>query len=526
MKNMANNLKHKHYILFITLLALLVFQGNAAEKSKKIDISRLDRYIENARKDWKIPGMAVAIVKDGRIVLAKGYGVKEFSKKEKVDERTLFAIASNTKAFTAASLALLVEERRIKWDDKVRKYLPYFTLYDPYVSEEIRIRDLLCHRSGLKTFSGDLLWYETPYSAVEIIERARYLKPTFGFRSGYGYSNIMFMAAGEVVSAVVGRPWKDYVKKRIFKPLGMTDSHMGVRELKKYDNVATPHHVPFEGETATIPYTTSDTMGPAGAINSNVSEMARWITMWLNDGVFENRRILSEDSIREMWTPHTPIRLGRSTKTLFPSTHFKSYGLGWVLMDYQGYEVVYHSGALDGMISRVALVPELNLGMVILTNSINSLPGALKFRIIDAYVGVKPRDWSRLYLDRYREAMNKDKQLEAEKKQENTPKKWDNLTLSDYTGRYGGPMYGDAEVTLEKGKLVLNLLPAPIFISDLTYLHYDTFQLKLRNVFSFIPDGTGTVQFLRDKDGSVVEMKVDIPNRDFFFDELEFKKRK
>jgi CubicO group peptidase (beta-lactamase class C family) len=523
---MATLFKMKQRFMAFFIGFFMAFLMLSAAAQGKINLSQLDRYFETARQEWKIPGMAVAIIKDGKVVLAKGYGVKEFSKQEKVDENTLFAIASNTKAFTAAALAILVDEGKIKWDDKVRDYLPYFKLYDPYVTEEMTIRDLLCHRSGLKTFSGDLLWYETSYSTVEVIKRARYLKPAHGFRSEFGYSNIMFMAAGEVVPAVTGKPWKDFVKERIFEPLGMKTSNFGTTDLKNYTNVATPHYVFLDGKTITVPYSSSDSTGGAISINSNVIEMAQWLKMLLNNGVFDNQRILSEDRIEEMWSSHAVNQVTPSTKKLFPTTHFISYGLGWGLSDYHGYKVISHSGALDGMISRVALVPEIKLGLVILTNSINELPNALRYKIIDAYLGLKPEDWSRIYLERYQESVTEDMQrgMDITKKLEKGTNA--EAKLEDYAGLYGGPMYGDARVTYQEGKLVLELLPAPVFISDLAHLHYDTFVLKLRTPLSFFPHGTGTVQFIRDKQGDVVEMKLDIPNNDFWFDELEFKKKK
>jgi CubicO group peptidase (beta-lactamase class C family) len=522
---MATLFKMKQKLMVFFICFFIAFLVLPAASKAKINLSQLDSYFEAARKEWKIPGMAVAIVKDGKVILAKGYGVKEFSKKDKVDEKTLFAIASNTKAFTSATLAILVDEKKINWDDKVRDYLPYFKLYDPYVTEEMTIRDLLCHRSGLKTFSGDLLWYETSYSTVEVIKRARYLKPAYSFRSKYGYSNIMFMTAGEVVPAVTGKPWKDFIKERIFEPLGMKTTNTGTTDLKKYTNVSAAHYVYLDGKTVTVSYTPSDNIGAAGSINSNVIEMAQWLKMLLNNGVFDNQRILSEDSIWEMWSSQTVNRVTQSEKKLFPTTHFRSYGLGWGLSDYNGYKVIGHGGGLDGMISRVALVPEIKLGLVILTNSINGLPTGLAYKIIDAYLGVKPRDWSSIYLERYRESVKKEMQRGMDITK--TYEKGTNaeVKLEDYTGLYGGPMYGDAKVTMEKGKLVLELLPAPIFISDLAHLHYDTFVLKLRNTFSFVPHGTGTVRFIRDKQGDVVEMKLDIPNRDFWFDELEFKKK-
>jgi CubicO group peptidase (beta-lactamase class C family) len=524
-------IKLKQFKTIVIVLFLLVTgQGYFYGQSEKsaVDTAKLDSYFEQARKAWKVPGMSVAVVKDGKVVLAKGYGVREFSKPDQVDEHTLFAIASNSKAFASASLAMLVDEGKLDWDDKVRQYLPFFQLYDPYVTENITVRDLLCHRSGLGTFSGDLLWYETPYSTEEVIKRARYLKPKFPFRSGFGYSNIMFMTAGEVVPAITGKSWKEFVRERIFKPLGMARSNIGTTDLKKYENVATPHYVYPEGKTVTVPYSSSDSSSSAASVNSNAADMAHWITMLLNKGKYGDKQLVSRKSLDEMWTPHNSFKVRSGQKT-FPTTHFRAYGLGWSIFDYHGNKVINHGGALDGMISRVALVPEANLGMVILTNSINGLPGPLMYKIIDSFLGVEPRDWSAYYLDRAKKSRERAKKREAEekkkKKKEKVLPKFQ-VNLQEYTGTYGGPMYGDATVTLEKGKLVFNLIPAPVFISDLSPLHYDTFKLKLRNTFSFISKGTGTVQFLRDKDGKIVELKLDIPNHDFWFTELEFKKKK
>lgn len=515
--------------LFIFSFLLIFGQSFTYGKEVKtsVDIDKLDNYIKKARKAWNVPGMAVAIVKNGKIVLAKGYGLKNFSKKDQVDKNTLFAIASNTKAFGSAALSMLVDEGKMKWDDKVQKYLPYFKLYDPYVSAEITIRDLLSHRSGLGTFSGDLLWYETSYSTVDILKRARFLKQKYGFRSGFGYSNIAFMAAGEVVAAITGKPWKDFIKERFFKPLNMIDTNIGTSELKKYNNVASPHYVKKGQKTVTVPYTTSDSTGAAASINSSVSDMANWLMMLLNKGKVGDKQLISQKGLEEMWTPYNSFKVSSRYNKMFPSTHFRSYGLGWGLNDYHGKKVISHSGALDGMISRVALVPEEKLGLVILTNSINGVSSPLTYKIIDTFLDVPSKDWSALYLER---SEKRSKKKNIKKKENKIIKKQKlpqyQINLKEYTGIYGGLMYGDAKIILKEGKLILDLLPSPIFISDLSPLHYDTFNLQLRNTFSFIPGGKGTVQFIRNNKGKIIEFKLDIPNNDFHFYELEFIKKK
>ena len=511
----------------LALVVLVAFSGLGLvgrEKEQAVDLEALDRYFEKARSDWKIPGMAVGIVKDGKVVLAKGYGVREFGKEGAVDDNTLFAIASNSKAFTAATVALLVEEGKLSWDDKVRTHLPYFKLYDPYVTEEMMVRDLLCHRSGLRTFSGDLLWYESNYSTEEVIRRARFLKPAYGFRTRFGYSNIMFMTAGEIVARVSGKSWGDFLAERIFEPLGMTRSNIGTKALEGMENVATPHSVRPNGDTVIVPYTTSIQIGAAGAINSSVRDMAQWLKMQLDMGEYEGKRLLSEDNIWEMWSMHTILNVSRRSKRFYPGKNFGGYGLGWQLSDHHGRKVVHHGGGLDGMISHVAMVPGMKLGMVILTNSINGLPSALMYKILDAYTGREDVDWSQKYLDR-----GKPKAAEVSKKGDVKRKKRRKKTkvnMAEFAGTYTCEMYGGAVVKVEKGKLVLDFAPTPVFTSDLTYWQHDTFNLKLRRVFSFIPEGKGKVQFLRDMKGKVSSMKVDIPNGDFWFWELDFKKDK
>lgn len=518
--------------MWLIVICLLLFSGPLFQygktSGKKIDLAGLDKYVESSRKAYKVPGVAVAIVRGGKIIFAKGYGLREFAKTEKVDKHTLFAIASNTKAFTSAAVAMLVEEGKLDWDDKVRTFLPYFELYDQYVTQEITVRDLLCHRSGLGTFSGDLLWYETPYTTVDVIKRAKYLKPKFPFRSGYGYSNIMFMAAGEVVHEASGISYKDFVTQRILNPLGMIRTCIGTNDLKGKSNVSAAHHVPETGNPVIIPYTSSDCAAGAAAINSSVYDMAQWLKMLLNEGKKGEEQILSPADLEEVWTPHVSFKVRRYVKELSPTTNFSAYGLGWGIRDFHGHKVVSHGGGLDGMISRVMLVPGKKFGFVILTNSINGLCTPLSNKIMDTMMGTGDKDWTKYFLERRQK-----RQAEAAKKREAKKKKEPQkplpkfqLDLDQYAGTYGGPMYGDAEIKLVDGKLVLNLLPAPVFISDLTPLHYDTFELKLRNTFSFIAKGKGTVQFLRDKKGNVVEMVVDIPNNDFWFTELEFKKKK
>ncbi|MCI0486070.1 MAG: serine hydrolase [Blastocatellia bacterium] len=508
------------------LLLLLIFVAVPSPLAQTTDadarLKEIDEYAKKALSDWQVPGFAMAIVKDDKIVFAGGYGVRKLGETAPVDERTLFAIASNSKAFTAAALAILVDEGKLKWDDPVTKYLPGFQLYDPYVTREMTVRDLLCHRSGLATFGGDLLWYETTYDRDEILRRIRYLKPVSSFRSRYGYQNIMFLAAGQVVAAITGKSWDDFVKERFFAPLGMTSSNTSVTAFKPGDNVATPHNE-MDGRLRVIRYDNVDNVGPAASINSCVWDLAQWLRLQLGRGRFEGKKIFSRAASREMWSAHTVLSISEALERFNPTQHFSAYGLGWALSDYHGRKVISHGGGLDGMISRTAMMPEENFGVVVLSNSETPLSNILVNKVFDVYLGVAKRDWSAEYLARVKQGKAAgelaEKRIEDERVKGTSP----SLALEKYAATYTGDMYGDAKVTEENGRLVLRLLPAPAFVGDLEHWHYDTFRLKWRDTVSY-GFSKGFVTFVLNARGEIEEMKVDVPNPDFDFKELEFKR--
>jgi len=508
---------------FLLLVLCLVSAPAYQAQDLNAQLRDIDDYAAKAGVDWRVPGFAIAIVKGDKIVFAKGYGVRELGKPETVDKDSLFAIASNTKAFTSASLATLVDEGKLRWDDPVTKYLPAFQLHDPYVTREMTVRDLLSHRSGLATFGGDLLWYESSYPRAEIIHRVRFLKPTSSFRSRFGYQNIMFLAAGEIVPVITGKSWDDYVRERFFVPLGMTRTTTSYKQLLKTANIAIPHNE-FAGRMRVIRYGNADNAGGAAAINSSVADMAQWIRLQLGRGTYEGKKFFSADRSREMWTPNTIVGgISERAEKSNPTTHFNLYGLGWGLSDYQGRKVVSHGGGLDGMTSRVALMPEENLGVVILTNSESALSGILANKIFDVFLGVPKRDWSAEGLAREklgREAAKTEAQQVENSRVSNTKP---SLPLSAYTGIYTGAMYGDAKVTEENGKLVLRLMASPNFVGDLEHWHFDTFSVKWRDSIVY-PFGRGFVSFVIDPRAKVAEMKIDVPNPDFDFKELEFKR--
>lgn len=504
------------------LFSLLFCISYLVSNSQVLNYSELDKYINKSLEEWKLPGLAIAIVKDDSVVYIKGFGVREINKPEKVDENTMFGIASLSKAFTSCAIGMLKDEKLLSLDDKVRKHLPYFELYNPYVSDEMTVRDLLCHRSGLKTFSGDLLWYSTKYSRKEVITRARYLKPVFGFRTDFGYSNIMFLTAGEIIPSLTDKSWDEFLKSRIFEPLKMTSTNTSILANKDIKNVAIPH-VRKEGKVIPIKYINWDNIAPAGAINSNVSDMSKWIKFLLNEGKAEGKALITKSTLNELFESHTPMPLEPSDKFLFPDMHFHSYALGWDVFDYHGKKIVNHAGGLDGMISHLCIVPEEKLGFVILTNSINYLPDALMYKILDDYFKTPEKDWSKLYLSFFennekRKAINK---ADAEKLRNKNSKP--TLSNESYVGKYTSELYGDATVTLNNGTLNLKFEPAPDFNSDLKHWEYDTFTINFKE-YPSLPEGTA--HFLINAEAKVTELEVDVPNPDFDFTELKFLKVK
>lgn len=508
----------------VLILALIAnYPAALAQEAPDARLKAIDEYAQKVARDWQVPGLAISIVKDDRVVFARGYGVRELGRADRVDENTLFAIASNSKAFTAAALATLVDEGKIKWDDPVTKHLPWFQLYDPWVTRELTVRDLLSHRSGLATFGGDLLWYETTYGREEILRRIRFLKPATSFRSRWGYQNIMFLAAGEIIPAVTGKSWDEFIKERFFAPLGMRRTTTSVSALKGVPNVATPHNE-AGGRLRVIRYSNVDNIGGAGAINSSVAEMAEWIRLQLGRGKHGGKQIFSAAASREMWTPQSIVGgVSESAERFNPTRHFNLYGLGWSISDYHGRKFVAHGGGLDGMVSHVAMMPEESLGVVVLTNSETPAPNILVNKIFDLFIGAPPRDWNADFLAQRR--ANESARPDSEKQFEQQRAKGTKPSLDQalYAGTYTGQLYGDAKVAVEDGRLVLRLVPAPNFVGDLEHWQHDTFRVKWRDGIVY-PFPRGFVTFVINARGQVDEMKIDVPNPDFDFKELEFKK--
>ncbi len=332
----------KSILLFATIA--LVTNGLAGQALSKKDLKQLDEYYAGMVKEWDVPSVSIGIVKDGELIFSGNYGVLEEGKDAGPDKNTLYAIASNSKAFTSAIIGMLVQEGKLDWDDKVKEYLPYFELYDPWVSAEVTIRDLLCHRVGLGTFSGDVIWYKADLTPEDIIRRVKYLEKAFNFRAGYGYSNVMYVTAGEVIRVVTGKSWSENVKERIFDPLGMDRTVTTPHELEARGNFATPHGREHDINIP-IPWVDWETVAAMGGIISSVEDVSKWMIFNLDHGIWGEDTILTKETRNMVWTPHNNFRVDHTTQNDF-NRHFSAYGLGWGLSDYQGRLRVGHTRRL------------------------------------------------------------------------------------------------------------------------------------------------------------------------------------
>lgn len=432
------------------LLAVVLLLVVTVQAQPSFVKDSLDNYVSTALKEWQIPGVSVCVVKDGKVVLMKGYGVKETGTADKVDEHTLFMIGSNSKAFTGTALAILDAEKQVSLDDKVQKWLPDFTLYDPWVAKETNIRDLLCHRLGFETFQGDFMYFDSDLTVAEVREKMGKLKPLYGFRSKWGYTNSAFMTAGEIIAKVTGKTWAAYVTEKIFQPLGMNHTLALSKEITSSTNRALAHTVVL-GELKTIPYGNIDNLAPAGSISSSANDLSHWVMAQLDKGKYDGKQVIPAAAIAQTWLPHSILGNGG---TIFNKGHFNLYGLGWFLEEYAGRKIVSHTGGVNGFVTSVTLIPEEKLGIIVLTNTdANNFYEALKWEIMDAYFELPYRNYSQVYLQGHRnnekEMM---KQLALKKDTISSNPKTD-LPLSAFAGTYVHDIYGNMTIALENGKL-------------------------------------------------------------------------
>jgi CubicO group peptidase (beta-lactamase class C family) len=432
------------------IVALLVTPALFAKKGSTVDLKGFANFVEKVRQEWEVPGCAVAIVKDGKIIFAKGFGYRDVEKKLAVTPNTLFAIGSTSKAFTAAILGILVDEGKLDWDKPVRDYLPCFKLHDPVATRFMTTVDLVTHRSGLPRH--DFAWYNSSASTSELIHRLPYLEPTETFRALFQYNNLMFMTAGYMAGKIAGTSWKKLVQTKIFDPLGMKTSNFSVNDSQKSADFSFPYSKRNKKVTR-VPFRNIDAIGPAGAINSNVYEMANWIILNLNKGKFGDKQIISEANLGKIHSPQMVVQSELSKdKELF----YASYGMGWVITAYRGHPELTHGGGIDGFISQVSFLPRENAGVVILTNSDtggSNLTRIVGYNVYDRIAGLRQVPWAQRIKKRVEEGRKKAEEAEKKKKEDRVSDTKPSHKLADYTGDFENPGYGIISITKDGDKL-------------------------------------------------------------------------
>jgi CubicO group peptidase (beta-lactamase class C family) len=458
--------------------------------------------VAKAVKDWGGVGLAVAVVKDGKLVFARGYGVRDVEAGGAVDEHTRFAIGSTTKAMTAAALGMLVDEGKLSWDDPVQKHLPWFRLHDPWVTRELTIRDLLTHRAGLG--NADFLWYQRHTTTREILEKLQMVEPVYSMRSSFIYQNLMYAAAGEVVAAVSGVPWADFVRTRIFQPLGMDESVTSLAATEGQPDVARPHDE-VEGEVVRIGNASVDPVASAGAVWSSVSDMSKWLRFLLAGGVAaDGTRLLQQSTVDELFKPQSFV----TSSQFYPTQqvthpHWMTYGFGWFQEDYRGEKVDFHTGSIDGMVAIAGLIRDRNLGVYVLANRDHvEVRHALMYRVFDLYLGGEPRDWSAELKTLYDGIAEQREEARAEALAKRVEGTSPSLPLEAYAGRYTDPLFGSAMVTSTPSGLRVDLGPGRP--GALEHWNYDTFRLR----FDARWRGSALVEFILGTDGRVAALRM------------------
>ena len=500
------------------LLIVLMFTSmvNAQMNSKQVD-----SLVNYAMSKFNVAGCAVAVVKDGKIIHNKGYGVKSITTQSPVNEHTQYAIASNSKAFTTAALAILVEEGKISWLDKVKDHIPEFRMYNQYVEDNFNIQDLVTHRSGLGLGMGDLMFFPdgTDFTMDDLLSSFQYFKPESAFRTKWDYDNLLYLVAGELIARKSDMTWEEFVRINILEPLNMDNTYASLDQIKDTSNLSASHAVE-KGEIRVIPTFKEMMNGAAGGIFSNVDDLSQWILLQLNKGKFGEdlkKQLFSTVNHREMWRMHTVMSADPNPRY---NSHFSGYGLGWFVSDVKGNLKVEHTGGLPGMLSNTVMIPDLNLGVVILTNTSDDGGGlfsAVANAITDDYLGLDNFNWVDKYAAYFKQR--------ARGNDDYTKKVWEEVATADaskikaknYTGFYRDNWFGKAEVFNKKGKLFIKFLRSPKLNGELQFYKNNTFAVKWEyqdmNADAF-------VTFSVDNNNKAQSMKLKgiSPNIDFSFD--------
>ncbi len=480
------------FILFFFSLIVLHLPLTAFEETKADPLEDFDLFVTEVMRDWNVPGLAISIVKDGKLLYAKGFGFRDVDRGLEVTPDTLFAIGSCTKAFTATAMGILVDEGKLDWDKPVREYLPTFKLEDPFATDRMTPRDLVCHRSGLPRH--DSVWWHSSASRKELFDRLQYLKPSKDFRTVFQYQNLMFVTAGYLVGQIAGVSWEDFVQKHILDPLNMTKSNFSVEISKKASDFARPYMKRKE-KVVEIPFLNVDSIGPAGSINSSVREMANWILLNLNKGKFGDKQIVSENSLREVQSPQMIASKSISDEELF----YWMYGMGWEITSYRGHLYLSHGGGIAGFSGSVSLMPKDQIGICVLTNfRADPVREIVSFNAYDRLLGLNEVPWNKRNLDQRKKAQEKAKQTkkDLDRKQNTQP----SHPLDEYAGEYSHPGYGLFLITEEDGQLkaVHNSIEYV-----LSHYHYEIFEGKNEKWGI-----TRKIAFFSDKKGNISKIAV------------------
>ncbi|UOE38669.1 serine hydrolase [Chryseobacterium oryzae] len=512
----------KRYLSFFFIVFSLISFAQVEEK-------KLDELIQNTLKTFDVPGMSVGIIKDGKTVFSKGFGVRSLTTKLPMDDHTLVGIASNSKAFTCVALAILSDEGKLNWDDKVSKYIPEFQMYDPYVSQNVTIKDLVTHRAGLGLGQGDLMFFPEGgnLTVKDIVHNVRYLKPENPFRTTLDYNNIMFIVAGEVITRISGLSWAEFIEQRIMKPVGMNASFGSYNRAKAIANKIDAH-APVDGKAVAITHDWNETANAAGGIMSNIKDMTIWAQFLLNNFTTKDgKKLVSDKNIQQLWSLQisSPVSLKNSY-----DTNFYGYGLGWFLSDVKGHKQVQHTGGLNGTVTQFTLIPDMKLGIVVLTNqqsgaAFNTITNTVK----DSYLGIADRNWLKTYSERMKKAdgeYSKQKKEAFAKSEAFRKEKNLHPRPEQFVGTYNDQWFGDIEISPVGNTYRISCKNSPRLKGELLPFSNNSFIIKWDDR-SY--DADAYLIFNYDENGKAESAKMkaisDVTDFSFDFDDLDLKRK-
>lgn len=482
-------------LLPVLLVAILAFP---ADPPRPAESEVIDAILKSALVNWKVPGVAAAVIRNGQVAYLGGHGVREVGLPEPVTPDTSFPLASCTKAFTTAAMAILVDEGKMAWDDHVRRHLDFFHLDDPLADSDVRLRDLVCHRTGLA--GNDLLWYRSPWDPEEVVRRIGHVPLVSPFRAAFHYQTTMFTAAGLAAAHAASTRWEEVVRSRLLKPLGMTATTFTTTDALRSPDHATPHRPGALDQPEAIPWYAMAVPEPAGSINSTARDLSRWVRFQLGDGTLDSRRLVSAANFAETHTPQMVIPLEGMAQGMNPETVHLSYGMAWVIQDYRGHRMISHAGAIDGFRAHIALLPDDGLGIVLLNNlDRTEMNLAISNTLVDRLLGLRTRDWNAYLQGEVRKQALTTARRFRERLASRRPDTHPTRDLAAYSGQYEHPAYGIATVRVDRGRLDWNWSK---FTAALEHFHYDTFTLDLDLL------GHPRVLFTLDASGNVSRMKV------------------